>query len=75
MQTEIHYPGKDRKIAVTFPAPHRGLRVVPATTHPIAQATAHGPAKVPDHRATAHTQQTFSPLIQEFLDECGYTDK
>lgn len=34
---------------------------------------------MPGHPETAHARtrapEAFSPLIQEFLDECGYSDK
>ena len=69
MQVQVHHHSKDRKVAVTFTAPQRRiLRAIPQM------------AQLPKPLEVAHVEierapQTFSPLIQEFLDECGYSDK
>jgi len=69
---QVHHQSKDRKIAVTFPA-HSApqCRILRAIPH-IAELS-----KYPEveQSKSAQTPQTFSPLIQEFLDECGYSDK
>ena len=69
MQVQVHHQTKDRKVAVTFNAPQR--RILRAIPH-IAELPKH-------HEITpskcAQAPETFSPLIQEFLDECGYSDK
>ncbi len=74
MQTVTNHPIKLRGPAVNLAAPlHCALtgvasdaqrRVVPRPTV----------SKTFVVRSVA-AQETFSPLVQEFLDECGYSDK
>ena len=69
MHVHVHHQSKDRKTAVAFSASHRRiLRAIPQV------------ANMPGHPEIAHATalrapEAFSPLIQEFLDECGYSDK
>jgi hypothetical protein len=69
MQVQVHHQTKDRKVAIAFTAPQRRiLRAIPhiAEVPKLSEITPAKCAQAPD---------TFSPLIQEFLDECGYSDK
>ncbi len=72
MQMQVHHHSKDRKNAVALsahPAPQRRiLRAIPQIGGLRVNAEI-----VPSESALE--SQAFSPLIQEFLDECGYTDK
>ena len=68
MHVHVHHQSKDRKTAVAFSASHRRiLRAIPQV------------ANMPGHpetaRAATRAPEAFSPLIQEFFDECGYSDK
>lgn len=64
MQAQPHHQTKDRNATVTFLTPqHRSSRGMPLSV------------QLPSHLQKAQKPQSFSPLIQEFIDECGYTDK
>lgn len=72
MQMQVHHHSKDRKNAVALsahPAPQRRiLRAIPQIAGLPATVEIAAPK-------SALEPQAFSPLIQEFLDECGYSDK
>lgn len=69
---QVHHHSKDRNNAVTFPAhsvqQRRILRAIPQIVE-LPKRTEIALTK------SAPAPQSFSPLIQEFLDECGYSDK
>ena len=64
MHTYVHHHAKE--LRMTFP------RSIPAHATVKAVATKKPLELV---KPSPKANQVFSPLVQEFLDECGYSDK